>query len=60
MLKYVGGGRYIIGIPARDLEENEIKKLSITREELLKTDCYEEATETVKMPPRSIKGRRRA
>ena len=39
-LEYIGGGRYLIGIPARDLTDEEIKGLALTEKELIETGLY--------------------
>ena len=40
MLKYVGDGRFLIGIPARDLSDEEVKSLEISERGLVKTGLY--------------------
>ena len=39
-LKYIGGGSYVPGIPARDLSESEVKEYGL--DGLLATRLYEE------------------
>ena len=41
MLKYIGPG-YIVGIPARDLTDDELKKLNL--KELIQSGIYTEVT----------------
>ena len=40
-LKYTGGG-FFAGVPARDLTDDEIKKLPISKQDLLKSGLYVE------------------
>ncbi len=42
-LLYIGNGAAIIGVPARDLSEQEVKELDwlITEEQLLKSGLYQ-------------------
>ncbi len=40
-MKYVGNGRYIQGVPARDLTEEEVAELSMARRRaLVKSGVY--------------------
>jgi len=39
-VKYVGKGAWMIGVPARDLNAEEVKKFGLER--LLKSNLYEE------------------
>jgi len=39
-VKYVGKGAWMIGVPARDLSAEEVKKFGLER--LLKSNLYEE------------------
>ena len=39
-LKYIGGGAFIVGLPARDLSEDEVEELG-GEEVLLETGLYE-------------------
>lgn len=41
MLKYVGKG-FLLGVPARDLEEKEIGDYGVEREDLIKSGLYVE------------------
>ena len=45
-LKYIGGGSYVPGLPARDLTEKEAKQYDLVV--LLSTGLYEEITKPVK------------
>ena len=40
VLKYIGGGRYILGVPARDLVDGEIQELHLAMEALVRSDLY--------------------
>ena len=40
MLRYIGEGRYWVGIPARDLGDEEIATLLVTELELIATGLY--------------------
>lgn len=42
VLFYVGDGRFIIGVPARDLTEQDVATLAVTRKELLVSGVYSE------------------
>ena len=42
MLKYVGKGAFLIGVPARDLTDEEIEKLGLDKKALIKSGLYEE------------------
>lgn len=42
MLKYVGNGQFLIGVPNRDLSEQEINDLGLDREVLLRSGLYKE------------------
>ena len=39
-MKYVGKGAWLVGVPARDLSADEVKKFGLER--LLKSNLYEE------------------
>lgn len=45
MLKYVGGGAFLIGVPARDLTDEEIEELGLDRKILIESGLYEEEPE---------------
>lgn len=55
-LKYVGNGRYIAGIPARDLEDSEIEGRGINRESLLSSGLYEQRDDKPSRASRGSKG----
>lgn len=42
-LTYVGDGRFLPGIPATDLSEDDIKALGVKANDLLASGLYEEA-----------------
>lgn len=47
MLKYIGKGSFIIGVPARDLTSEEVKKYG-GRDFLISTGLYQESVKTTK------------
>ena len=48
MLRYVGKGKAIIGIPARDLSDEEVEKYG-GEEELIATGLYEKVEKAMKV-----------
>lgn len=44
MLKYIGKGKFIPGLPAKDLTNAELKALGKSKEELIATGLWEEFT----------------
>lgn len=42
-LRYIGQGSYLVGVPARDLAEDDLRELSYTRRELLRSGLYRES-----------------
>ena len=42
MLKYVGKGAFLIGVPAHDLSDEEIEKLGVDKKTLIKSGLYKE------------------
>ena len=48
MLRYVGKGKAIIGIPARDLSDEEVEKYG-GEEELIATGLYEKGEKAMKV-----------
>ena len=52
MLKYVGKGAFLIGVPAHDLSDEEIEKRGLDKEALIKSGLYEE----VQPKPKKDKG----
>jgi len=42
MLKYVGRGAFLIGVPARDLTDEEIEQLGLDKKALIKSGLYKE------------------
>lgn len=40
MLKYIGDGSWLPGVPARDLTEDEIKQFGASTEALIKSGLY--------------------
>lgn len=47
-LKYVGDGVWIRGIPARDLDADEVERLSLKSDELIASGLYEADTKAAK------------
>ena len=50
MLKYVGKGNYLIGVPARDLSDEEVEKLGLDKKVLIKSGLYIEEKPKVEKP----------
>uniref|UniRef100_A0A6M3L135 Uncharacterized protein n=1 Tax=viral metagenome TaxID=1070528 RepID=A0A6M3L135_9ZZZZ len=40
MYKYIRTGRFIVGLPARDIQPEELKQLGCSHQELLETGLY--------------------
>jgi len=49
MLRYVGGGAFLPGVPARDLTEEEAKELG--RKKLVASGLYEDTEKTPPLAP---------
>lgn len=47
-LKYIDTSRYIPGVPAKDLNDDEVASLEITEEQLIKSGLYRKARKTEK------------
>jgi len=45
--RYIGGGGYLPGIPARDLSAEEVARLPMTEQELVASGLYEKVEDKV-------------
>ena len=52
MLIYTGKGAHLVGVPARDLTDEDVKELSLNEAELIKSGIYEKP----KAPPKTKEG----
>lgn len=63
MLKYIGGGKYLVGIPARDLDERDLGELGKSAAELIRTGLYQamhtEITNVDEIPAKPKRKRKR-
>jgi len=58
MLRYTDKTRFIIGVPARDLTDAEIKALGLIEEELIRSGLYQKEIESPDVIPKIIRRRR--
>jgi hypothetical protein len=40
-LKYTGNGRFLVGIPAMDLSDEDVRSLELSERELIESGLYE-------------------
>ena len=58
MLKYVGKGDFIPGVPARDLEEEDLDDLLVARSRLIASGLYVEVKAVVTVRDNKILSRK--